>query len=160
MLYNLYGNFLHDMSSSLQYKTQLKRQLNRWSLRCSWSIACRRCSNYIFILHLTLAFNILQKDNIYPRRETFQFGDLVRLILDILRYINRDNCYYYTMLSQAQSSYSMLNHINALWHPCTLFRVLRCFRFLWNTQWTIYIYILYIYITTYAMCVLMTNDFK
>ena len=23
------------------------------SLRCSWSIACRRCSNYIFILDLT-----------------------------------------------------------------------------------------------------------
>ena len=25
-------------------------QLNYWSLRCSWSIVCRRCSNYIFIL--------------------------------------------------------------------------------------------------------------
>ena len=26
------------------------RQRNCWSLRCSWSIVCRRCSNYIFIL--------------------------------------------------------------------------------------------------------------
>ena len=62
------------------------RQLNCWSLRCSWSIACRRCSNYIFILHLTLGFNILRKDNCRPRRETFKFWDLVRLILEILRY--------------------------------------------------------------------------
>ena len=33
----------------------LSRQYNCRSLRCSWSIACRRCSNYIFILDLTLA---------------------------------------------------------------------------------------------------------
>ena len=31
------------------------------SLRCSLSIACRRCSNYIFILHPTIGFNILRK---------------------------------------------------------------------------------------------------
>ena len=42
--------------------------------------------NYIFILHLTLGFNILRKDNCKPRRETFKFWDLVRLILEILRY--------------------------------------------------------------------------
>ena len=30
----------------------LSRQWNCWSLTCSWSIACRRCSNYIFILNL------------------------------------------------------------------------------------------------------------
>ena len=46
---------------------------------------CRRCSNYIFIIHLTLGFNILRKDNYKPKRETIEFGDLVRLILDILR---------------------------------------------------------------------------
>ena len=62
-------------------------QLNCWSLRCSWSIACRRCSNYIFILHLTLGLNILHKDNCKPRRETFKLWDLVRLIFEILRYI-------------------------------------------------------------------------
>ena len=31
------------------------------------------------ILHLTLGFNILRKDNCKPRRETFKFCDLVRL---------------------------------------------------------------------------------
>ena len=72
--------------SILQYKTHFSRQLNCWSLRCSWSIACRRYSNYIFILHLTLGFNILRKDNCKPRRETFNFWDLVHLILEILRH--------------------------------------------------------------------------
>ena len=47
---------------------------------------CRRCSNYIFILHSTLGFNILRKDNCKPRRETFKFWNLVRLISEILRY--------------------------------------------------------------------------
>ena len=42
------------------------------------------------ILHLTLGFNILRKDNCKPRRETFKFWNLVRLILEILRYDNRD----------------------------------------------------------------------
>ena len=28
-------------------------QLNCWSLRCSWSNACRRCSNHIFSLNWT-----------------------------------------------------------------------------------------------------------
>ena len=62
------------------------RQLNCWSLRFSWSIACRRCSNYIFILNLTPGFNRLGKDNYKMRREAFQFSDLVRLILETLRY--------------------------------------------------------------------------
>ena len=50
---------------------------------------CRCCSNYIFILHLTLGFNILRKDNCKPRWETFKFSDLVRLILDTLRYLTK-----------------------------------------------------------------------
>ena len=49
------------------------------SLRCSWSIACRRCSNYIFILDLTPGFIGLGKDNCTTRRETSKFGDLARL---------------------------------------------------------------------------------
>ena len=61
-------------------------QLNCWSLRCSLNIASRRCSNYIFIIHLTLGFNILRKDNCMPRPGTFKIWDLVRLILEILRY--------------------------------------------------------------------------
>ena len=71
------------LPSSLQYKSHFSRQLNCCSLRCSWSIACRRCSNYISNLHLTLGFNILRKDSCKPRRETFKFWDLVRLILAI-----------------------------------------------------------------------------
>ena len=51
------------LPSSLQYKTHFKRQLNCWSLRCSWSSACWCCSNYIFILNLTPGFNRLGKDN-------------------------------------------------------------------------------------------------
>ena len=47
----------------LKYKSHLSRQQNCWSHRCSWSIACRRCSNYIFILDLTPDFNGLGKDN-------------------------------------------------------------------------------------------------
>ena len=42
-------------------------------------IACRRCSNYIFILDLTPAFSELDKDNYETRRETFKFWDLVPL---------------------------------------------------------------------------------
>ena len=38
---------------------------------CIWSIACRRCSNYIFILYLTPSFNELGKDNCKTRREIF-----------------------------------------------------------------------------------------
>ena len=52
-----------------------------WSLRCSWSIACRRCSNYIFILDLTPDFNGLDKDNCNMRWEIFKCWDLAQLIL-------------------------------------------------------------------------------
>ena len=51
--------------------THFNRQWNCWSLRCSWSMACRRCSNYIFILNLTPGFIGLGKDNRKTRRETF-----------------------------------------------------------------------------------------
>ena len=60
-----------------------------WSLRCSWSIACRRCSNYIFILNLTPGSNGLGKDNCKTRWEAFIFWDWVRLILENWRYIAR-----------------------------------------------------------------------
>ena len=76
------------LPSSLLYKTHLSRQLNCWSLRCSWSIACRRCSNYIFILNLTPGFNRLGKDKCKIRWESFKFCDLVRLILQILWYMS------------------------------------------------------------------------
>ena len=49
------------------------------SFRCSWSIACRRCSNYIFILDLTSGFNGFGKDSRKTVRESFKCWDLVRL---------------------------------------------------------------------------------
>ena len=55
-------------------------------LRCSWSTACRRCSNYIFILNLIPGFNGLSEDNSKRIQQTFKFWDLVRLILEVLRY--------------------------------------------------------------------------
>ena len=67
----------------------LSRQLNCWSLRCSWSIACRRCSNYIFILYLTPGFNRLGKGKCKTRWESFRSWYLVRLILEILQYFTR-----------------------------------------------------------------------
>ena len=38
-------------------------QSNCWSVRCSWIITCRRCSNNIFILDLTPGFHELGKYN-------------------------------------------------------------------------------------------------
>ena len=49
--------------SNLWYKSHLRGQWNCRSLRCSWSIACRRCSNHIHILDLIHGFNRLGKDN-------------------------------------------------------------------------------------------------
>ena len=61
----------YNIPSNLQYKVHLIRQWNCWSLRCGWSIAYRRCFNYIFILDLTPGFNGLGKENCKTRRETF-----------------------------------------------------------------------------------------
>ena len=57
-----------------------------WSLRCSSSIACRRCPNYIFFLDLIPGFNGLDKYHCMARWETLKVWDLVRLILEIWRY--------------------------------------------------------------------------
>ena len=48
-----------------------------WSLRCSWSITCQHCFNYIFILHLTPGFKRLGKENCKTRWETSKFWDLM-----------------------------------------------------------------------------------
>ena len=53
------------------------------ALRCTWSIACRRCSNYMFVLNSTPGFNGLGKGNCKTREETFKFLDLVCLILEV-----------------------------------------------------------------------------
>ena len=64
----------------------LSRQWTCWSLRCSWSIACRRCSNCIFILDLTSGFNGLDRDNSKTKLKSLKFWDLVHIILEIIRY--------------------------------------------------------------------------
>ena len=43
----------------------------------------------IFILDLTPDFNVSGKDNCKTRRETFKFWDLLRLILEVWRYVLR-----------------------------------------------------------------------
>ena len=70
----------------LTVKPLIILRLDCWSIRCSWSIACRRCSNYIFILDLTPGSTKLCKYYCNTRRETFKFWDLMRLILEIWRY--------------------------------------------------------------------------
>ena len=52
----------------------------------SCSLACRRCSKYIFIVDLTPCFYGLGKDNCKARRETFKFWDLMPLMMEIWRY--------------------------------------------------------------------------
>ena len=94
--------------SNLQYKSHLSRQLNCWSLRCSWSIACRRCSNYIFILHLTHGFNVLCKDNCKPILKAFKLWDLVRLILEILWYLKVLNLHFSLDQTSPQMGYKRI----------------------------------------------------
>ena len=48
-------------------------------------MASQRCSNYIFIVNLTPDFNGLGKLNCKTRRESFNLGGLVCLILEILQ---------------------------------------------------------------------------
>ena len=65
------------------------------ALSCSWSIACQRCSNYIFILDLAPGFNGEGKDCCRMKREILKFRNLVHLILEIwpfiLSYLYNDN---------------------------------------------------------------------
>ena len=84
------------------------RQQPCWSLRCSWCIACRRCSNYIFIIDLTPGFSGLGKDNCKTRRETFKFWDLVHLVLEILQH-------YYQTTTQHNKSWPMIPGIYSTW---------------------------------------------
>ena len=49
----------------------------------SWSIACRCCSNYIFIFDFTPGFNKYGKDNCTTKWESFTFCDLARLYYGI-----------------------------------------------------------------------------
>ena len=61
-------------TSNLQQKPHLSRQWNYWSLRCSWSIAYRRCPNHIFIPDFTPGFNGLGKTTSRRDEKHFSFG--------------------------------------------------------------------------------------
>ena len=85
-MYHKTSNIRRTLAKKKKKKTHLSRQLNCWSLRCSWSIACRRCSNYILILDLTHGFNGLGKDNLKTRREKhWGLGDLAGYLLEVRR---------------------------------------------------------------------------
>ena len=53
----------------------------------NFKFVCQHCSNCIVILDLTPGFSGLGKDNCKTERETFEFWDLVWLILDVCWYI-------------------------------------------------------------------------
>ena len=110
------GNIYHQVSNTR--RILFSKQLNCLSLRCSWSNACRRCSNYIFILDLTPGFNGLGKDKYNMRRETSKFWDLVRLILETLRYMHK--C---TELSLVQIMMSLNRHQAVTWNNAALLLV-------------------------------------
>ena len=65
---------LEHLPSNPYHKPHLGGQLNCLSLRCSWSIACWCCSNYIFITYLTASFNGLGKDNCKMRQKYLGSG--------------------------------------------------------------------------------------
>ena len=75
------------ITTSLLRNMAAGRQYNCWSLRCRRSMACRLCSNYMFILDITHDFNRLSKGNCKTKRETLKFGDLMHLILEFWRYV-------------------------------------------------------------------------
>ena len=85
MWHHCTGNRIYNQTSNISHT------LVGNELRCSWSIACWRCSNYIFIRDLTHSFNGLGKDNCKTRWESFKFGDLGHLISEILRLIKLDD---------------------------------------------------------------------
>ena len=77
-----------------------------WSPMWIWNSACRHCLGYIFILDLTPRLYGLGKNNCKTTRETFKFWNLVRLILEVWRYMVLLCCFItiippvFTMTSQ------------------------------------------------------------
>ena len=107
------------LQSSLLYETHFCKELDCWSLTCSWSIACRRCSNYIFNLDLTPGFTVLREDHCKLRREAFKLWDIVCLFFYIrdftVVYVRFDGTYTYicTVLVELciVYSYSLCGHV-------------------------------------------------
>ena len=69
---------LKRLPPNLWYKVRLNRQWNCWSLSCSWSIACRRCTNYIFVLDLIPGFNGLEFGASYIRGLTVRASIIIK----------------------------------------------------------------------------------
>ena len=97
-LMNIAIGLFIEMHSSKYRQASNIRALYCWSLRCSWSIACRRCSNCIFILNLTPGFNRLGKYDYKMRREAFKFWDLVQLILETYGSVLEHECSFHADL--------------------------------------------------------------
>ena len=84
------------MSNSMYNNTSSSRRSSlsscNGSSKCNFYIPSnllytyRRYSNYIFILNWTPGSNGLAKGNGKTRQQSLKFADLVRLILEILRY--------------------------------------------------------------------------
>ena len=110
----LLGSLLYicicSYAANYRQTSHLSLQWTYWSLRCSWCITCRRCSNHIFILDLTPGFNGFGKNNCTRKRESFKFWDLLHLILGILRHYHSlpayliPTCICYTKISEDVSS--------------------------------------------------------
>ena len=108
------------------YKMLLSIQYNCWSLRCSCSIACWRCSNYIFILDLTPGCNGLGRGNWKSRWGSFKFWNLVPLISRILQ--NNSLIGHWDMLLSLLSTFKhdlMVNILHKLsvklqWDGCEM----------------------------------------
>ena len=86
-VYLLFIGGWKNVLSNLYHKSHLSSQHSVWSFRCSWSMACRRCSTYIFIIDLAPSFNRLGKNNCDTRGETLKFWDSVWLLLEIWWYL-------------------------------------------------------------------------
>ena len=88
--YIVHLEYVYHIHMNKYHKTSyIRRTLggnNCRSLKCSWSIACRRCSNYIFVLHLTFGLKGFGKERRKAVRESFKYSDLVRLVLETWRY--------------------------------------------------------------------------
>ena len=104
---------LEQIQKTVSYQTEYLVYLNKtivmqydhYHMSSSHTTACRRCSNYIFILDLTPGFKGLGKDDFKTRWESFKFWYLVRLILEILRYITLNFRGQMSRSSSSSSSY-------------------------------------------------------
>ena len=81
---HMFDYYTYRKTSNISRTLVGNKIVDHW---CSWSIACRHCSNYIFILDLTPGFKGFGKDSRKTVLESFNCWDLVRLILETWRYI-------------------------------------------------------------------------